>query len=1150
MRGTNFLEEVTNMTKKLRTSLIVILSIVVLIMSVGLLSINQDWKTYANGDPANEIAIVTDKSGASIKMHRPETGTSFEGIRFTFELVKTDVDAKFTTGEGEVTAEMLVIPTDILTLKGATAIRKDDQNLYNESSEPLFASYAFDGEWSTTPDGNYKFVATLYSIPKNAYDYDVTAVLCFTKGETVEYSNPLSRSMRYVARIGYDNEIDESKKELIADYLKYYENESATGTNFTITYDNGVDQPIVENQYLYGDTLTATGVGESAGGWVDSDGNYFATTDAIKQQTVSKSTTYTAVNMLGEIVTDGTDYSSPEGVSDLTKIVSTTNGKVYYDYNNGGFNVETEHAQTITDNDKVTDTALVYDGSELLGISTVSVVTKVINDVDDLSSLYITRKTLQDLGLSISTDNAKANSVKGYFYVSKDIENTTDFKANSALTYSGGASYFQGKFDGNGKTIEYGLADTVYGYASLFGTLYDGAVVKNASFVIDSVPTTNKGAYALAAMIISSGYNEDHRPLVENVFIRFDTEIDIAAGDIGKYGVSFKTFQADFKNVVMDLSNFKGVKEALAGDSSLSYGVFSVNNQKIYNGSAVGKYENCYIITDVPYIAHHTTNSELAYVRFAQNDSELFDAYKVGHADDTTSHLVTGLTRFNDYADAKAYFAKTENAEMLSIFEKFADTSLGFPFEGDKQAFVDSTAVLTVGGENKTEFDLNVGENADLSVVLNYLGQEQQINVQEVSDDSEIITVSANTIYYVAGKAGTATVSVTATIDGVSYSKTITISVSVPVLTGTLYHDGEGEEPFLLPASITGHDSYNASTLKVVDKSDSSVIIQDGANVLVTQISREKITKNAYVYCGETLLGEVEVVCVAKFISKVSDMSVFYNTWSDTSIGEGKYYLVVSDIYYTDGNGHMANPHYPESTFYREAHTGSQAFIGVFDGNGHTIEYAVSGGGLFGSLRNGAVIKNATLVVKDVDLTSTKADKYSAIAGYTYYWPDLVLVQDVYVKYDLPEEKCSPDIVGTGIGLFGNANGLALTNVVVDMSCITGIKDKIEADTEKTGNVGVFGARMYGDVVGVTTTNCYVIWDNPYIKYANFKYTATTETPINIIATATGENTEGLLSGATAIKGVTRINALTDVSSDIAVGDYYKITSSGVVRNA
>ncbi len=777
--------------------------------------------------------------------------------------------------------------------------------------------------------------------------------------------------------------------------------------------------------------------------------------------------------------------------------------------------------------------------------------TRVLDDASDLSALYLTREQLTQLGVTeFNQDTVDEHPIKGYYFVKNDIEYDPNYMVKTDVA-SGVYSSFGGVFDGNGKTIEFGVDSNYGSQRGLFGRLYYYSEVKNASFVAKGFADQSKGCYILADRI----WGWHGRIKIQNIYARYDIA-DFTPPNTS-VGLASLLLDVDLVNVVVDMMGVNGINEKLnaqATEYTSSYGVFGDQFHNKTYGSGRTTFVDTFVISNVPYLGYVTYKGEVYDMRFAEGDEEIMDAFnKTG---EYNKYVLPGTLRFNGYVEAKEYFAKPENASKLTAFSSIANIELGFPLEGTWDTFVQGATEMSIDASqvNSITFDAQNLETQQKTVTFDYLGQAQTVTLSEESDVNNVVTIENNKVTYSAGSVGNATIKATATVEGVTCEKTITVSVSVTALTGEIYHDGEGEEPFLLPASITEHISYNASTLKVVDKSDSSVIIQDGANVLTTQKAMNKVIKTSYVFCGDTILGEIDVVCVAKLVTKASDITGLYRTWAISH--SDSYYLVMNDILYAN-DPLVANPCYPADTSYGAQHSSSQSFSGVFDGNGHTIEYSLTGGGLFGAVTGAAQILNATLVVKDVDLTSTKADKYSAIAGHAFYSTNASYpkVENVFVKYELPQAKCTPDIVGTGIGLFGSANGVAFTNVVVDMSCITGVKDKIEADTAKAGNVSVFGARTYSyslvswvDLLPVTMNNCYVIWDNPYVRYANYEYYEGHGLK-NIVAVVTGEGATTLTPTET-LAGVTRINALTDVSGDIAVGDYYKITSAGVVRNA
>ncbi len=722
---------------------------------------------------------------------------------------------------------------------------------------------------------------------------------------------------------------------------------------------------------------------------------------------------------------------------------------------------------------------------------------KVLNDAEDVKSVYGTSST---------------SNISGYFYVATDIDATGVTIKPTGYTGSTTGSKFSGIFDGNGCSITF---NTTKG--GLFGQL--AGTVKNTSFIVKGV-----GSHDVGSNVIIAGW-ADPNSKVENVYATYD--IDNFKPDLSKIGSGWRNaglglFEASnygsLTNVILDMSKVE-LDGAHGTSKVINYGLlFCPSN----GGWAYGTAKNCHVIWNVKELHYYYPNS-LSKVAMASNDDN------TGYEDGRFKNIV-GATRFDNYNQAAEYFSN--NFGAAEPFYNVANMRYGFPYElvGQTEHLVKNGVEVKVDGEVVDTIALDVKKDATKTITVEFLNNHQDFTVTHESG-SKIVNVNGNEISFVANStAGTEKLKVSSTIEGYSYEQIITVTVSVDNI-GEILYDGEGDVKAVYGDKLNGKTITKLIDLENSDNIfyDSAVATNDGWS-LARNTQNKTVTKKAYAYNGNELLGEVDITCVYKLITKGSDLTSVYGTSSTSDISG--YFLVLNDI---DATGVTIKP-----TGYSGGESGSK-FSGIFDGNGKTITYGVTKGGLFGRLTG--TVKNVSLIVNSVG--SKDYGSNVMLAGWAA--PSSV-VENVYAKYDF---EFTPDLSyvasgvyrNAGLGLFEATNYNKLTNVILDLSNVT--LDGAHG-TNKVKNYGVLfctsnSAWGYG-----TATNCHVIWN---VKELHF-YNATTS--INKVAVATGDTAKTTYNGMSVsaskvLTGVTRYDNVSAMNGT-TVGNF-TVTNGTVTWN-
>jgi hypothetical protein len=156
---------------------------------------------------------------------------------------------------------------------------------------------------------------------------------------------------------------------------------------------------------------------------------------------------------------------------------------------------------------------------------------------------------------------------------------------------------------------------------------------------------------------------------------------------------------------------------------------------------------------------------------------------------------------------------------------------------------------------------------------------------------------------------------------------------------------------------------------------------------------------------------------------------------------------------------------------------GGTAFLGIFDGNGHTISHLTvrkhSGcAGLFGGLESGGQVKN--LGVVDVNITGSG----DAVGGLVGYNGDGGTVTNCYSTGAVGGEEQVGGLVGINEGTVARCYGTAAVSGSQDVGGLVGYNSSYGSVSQSYSTGAVTGKGGVGGLVGYnedggTVTNCY-----------------------------------------------------------------------------
>ncbi len=458
-----------------------------------------------------------------------------------------------------------------------------------------------------------------------------------------------------------------------------------------------------------------------------------------------------------------------------------------------------------------------------------------------------------------------------------------------------------------------------------------------------------------------------------------------------------------------------------------------------------------------------------------------------------------------------------------------------------KDGSVSEVELYTIAEFDQKTYSTNFNLGSDAQFMVNGQDVTSQttftvIDNQAISGSSSNNAVELSSNVITAVNCGTATLKAEAVVGGQTISQTVPIKVNRPVKeysdkVSFSVSDGEFVElEDMFGGSVTLAEAYQSGGY-----GEGTKLTLDGNRITNFNLTDKNVPQDDYVTLFTAQVGvKVNMTAYYKVIRTASDLASVYSNNATAATTTTGYFFVANDIPY-DANVAIT-PHYDalNSTW--------STFSGVFDGNGKTIEYAITRGGLFDTLRT-ATIKNASFIVKAVPAAQ---NGYSVGGGqFVILARNMVntVVENVYARYDCALDANITNLAPTvsrGVGLFGATSGAncEITNTVLDLSNVT-----VSNLDESTGfSYGVIWCPELANAYGNTAANVHVIWTNKTLyQYSNAGGT------VKYFATSSNDKSEDYaVEGYTAYENSSAGKAC-DISTGITRHDDY--TAVGTVGN-
>ena len=735
---------------------------------------------------------------------------------------------------------------------------------------------------------------------------------------------------------------------------------------------------------------------------------------------------------------------------------------------------------------------------KLYSLKTVVPYTKIINEAEDLKYFTLTKA------------NA-LNKVDGYFIVTKDIDASElvfdDHQLLSNAVYPGSTDVgFVGVFDGQGHVI----SNITTKSNGIFGNVMS-AIIKNVAFT--NVKTT--GYYpALFAHNSNRGKDENGSfTNIETELIDVYVQVDSIAKNSGLLFNNQVSPTSRFKNVVVEFLSFDDNENSTEmgwiknGNKFSTFGpiVFDFFNETANYKSI---YTNCYSISKAPFDVN-SDSAKVKHYHFGENQVEYTQDPETGKvltavAKDpfvtqvlgyqglqlTPANVALGLKAYDTYADMVA--DKANNTEWLETFNSDVWTVVnGVPYW--KALYKESVELIVKDGEEVvTDYVLG---NLDSKLSITLKDKGSVIEGATITASSDEIVVEGNVIRLKNKPLSTASyeVTVSATVNGITITKTITVSV---IPTGIIVNapinysaddkaldfDAINTELGLEGDSALSQDDIVSYTLGSDTEVKTGelivpVLFKDGS------YGNDKIVEPQTVrfVIGEDSYEIRNVYAYTKVIDEAEDFNYFALTADVSALGIEGYFVLANDI---DMTGFVQNTHafVTEQTYPGGSDIG---FHGVFDGKGHVVSNLdAQSNGIFGNA-TAPVIKNVAFTNVSIGgnyptlfVHNIKRDGWIDGKGYTKE----ALFENVYIE--VTEVRVTS---GRANVLVNNSFyvGCKVRNVVVEMSLDETTLALVNSDTLKLGSMGgnasVMNATlMFENTYSISQAPLYSVGATPY----------------------------------------------------------------------
>ncbi len=737
----------------------------------------------------------------------------------------------------------------------------------------------------------------------------------------------------------------------------------------------------------------------------------------------------------GLLAQDVTLVSVVLKIADETKDVGYTKVAAY---ENGAWIHDALKTTTVTDKEGNVSTVNVEDQNAIVGYTSeielsngdkytvaIDVYAGIIDELSDFPVFFNNE----------ATEDGYAPITYGYYIVTKDLGtgseelaftqcDTTDFSATCG---------FNGVLNGQGHTLRFKLMS-----GGLVGMVLGNGAIENLGVIFEDATSTHYGVF---------GYITSGAPEIRNCYIEQTnnpytkaTNFGVMGRPSGKlrlhntvvYGFNISFDDNLGATTLNETSSNAYVIHARSGATgfTIATNYTKVINDGIENGSrelALTEIEDASLFNDAYWNKENGKlvwkGLEMVTVTWVNGEETTVNTFTKG------SYLQAEALPNGTQTETEVvayYWSTSENGEKVSFtLQSKADADTTYYLVEKKSVRYYTVKWVIDGVETTTNYEYNATAAHDDPVKEADANYSYAFKGWSLSADGEIVELGA------------------VTADGIVYyavfEKTAIVS-AITIAEPILYSCGDNQ--LFLPQEV---EFALDETVTITSADEATIYYQNGAWANTFALTAEQMQSNAIgsfdiklVKGTDTYLATVK--SYAGIIDELSDFPKFFN--NDTSAIAPNvygYYIVTKNL--GTGSEELALTQ-TEQTDY----SATNGFNGVLDGQGYTLKFKLTSGGLVGMILGNAVIKNLSVIFEDA--TSTH---YGVFGYMTNGAPE---IRNCYIQQTNNNYQRT-----TFWGIMARPNGkLRLHNTVVFGS-----------------NIG-FDTTWTNPNMNATSSNAFVIW--------------------------------------------------------------------------
>ena len=546
----------------------------------------------------------------------------------------------------------------------------------------------------------------------------------------------------------------------------------------------------------------------------------------------------------------------------------------------------------------------------------------------------------------------------GYYIVTKDLGTgseelaftqcaTTDFKATCG---------FNGVLNGQGHTLRFKLTS-----GALVGMVLGNAVIENLGVIFEDATSTHYGVFGY----ITSGAPEIRNCYIEQTNNHYakTTNFGVMGRPSGKlrlhntvvYGFNIGMDNTLGATTLNETSSNAYVIHARSGATGLTIATnyTKVINDGVENGSrelALSEIEDASTFNDAYWNKENGKlvwkGLEIVTITWLKGEEATVKTFTKG------SYLQAEALPNGTKTETEVvsyYWSTSENGEKVSFtLQSKADADTTYYFVEKKSVRYYTVTWVIDGVETTTNYEYNATAAHDAPVKEADENYSYEFKGWSLNEDGELVELGAvkadGIVYY-------------AVFEKTAIASAITIAEPI------LYSCGDSQ--LFLPQEVT---FTLDETMTITSADEATVYYQNGAWVNTFALTEEQMKANAIgsynikiVKGTDTYLATVK--SYAGIIDELSDFPKFFN--NDTNAVAPNvygYYIVTKNL--GTGSEELALTQTTQTDY-----SATNGFNGVLDGQGYTLKFKLTSGGLVGMILGNAVIKNLSVIFEDATST-------------------------------------------------------------------------------------------------------------------------------------------------------------------------------------